>query len=60
VCPTCWDPRHPGDFVRAVEDDQTAQEPVYPAPVDTVDLTDYDERLPAIPTSSFNQEDPLG
>lgn len=31
VCPECWDPRHPQDFVRAKADKQSVKDP-RPAP----------------------------
>lgn len=61
VCPKDYEPRHPGDFVRTVADSETASPPVYSPASYTVDASEQvDERIELMPSSTFNQTDPLG
>src|SRR3990167_4141973 len=61
VCTTCWEPRHPQDFVKSVEDNQTPesyirvpQEEEFVSVTYDVDATGNPEAQ--VPTGTFNNE----
>lgn len=55
VCPDDWEERHPQDFVRGVEDDFAAKEPVRPDPANN--FVDHENAFPpssTIPPGTFD------
>lgn len=54
VCPTCWEPRQPQDFVRTKQDTIAAQGPIRTPPADiNIDVTYVQPQQP-IPPGTFN------
>ena len=51
---TCWEPRHPQDFVRGVPDDTSAKGLVRPEPQDTFVDVEYLPASSTVPEGTFD------
>jgi hypothetical protein len=56
VCQECWEPRHPQDFVRATEDDQTAKGLVNPQSTENYIETTFGETPWDISTAQYDSK----
>lgn len=54
VCPGCWDPRHPQEFVKAVLDNQVPKGPINPPPTEITDDRTFSSQRVSVPSGTFN------